>query len=49
MKVGPGNERGGGFVCLVKFRIKNKNKVHDLRTIVARGVDDTPDPIIDGS
>ena len=49
MKVGPQNERGGGFVCLIKYRIKNKNKVHDLRTMIARGQDNTPDPIIEGS
>ena len=49
MKVGPANERGGGYVCLIKYRIKNKNKVHDLRALIARGQDDTPDPIIDAA
>ena len=49
MQVGPQNVRGGGFVCLVKYRIKNTNKGHDLRAIIARSQDDTVDPIIESA
>ena len=49
MKVGPANERGGGWVCLIKYRIKNKNKIHDLRALIGRGIDDFPDPVVDSA
>ena len=49
MKVGPQNERGGGFVCLVKYRIHNTNDVHDLRVMIARALDVTEDPIKEGA
>jgi len=44
MRVGPAFERSGGFICLVKYKVKNRNKVHDLRLLIARGMDDVPDP-----
>jgi len=44
--VGPANERAGGFTCLTKYKIKNSNKIHDLRVMIARGVDAFEDPIV---
>ena len=50
MGVGSSVERGGGTVCLIKYKIENKNQIHDLRVIIGRGLDNFEDPIVpDGS